>query len=281
MEIPPPRRAWQSFSQATAGLARAGEQKLVHRDIKPENILITKSGEVKVADFGLARSAYDGTGESMALTQVGMTLGTPLYMSPEQAEGRKLDPRSDIYSLGVTCYHLLAGTPPFEGETALAVAVKHLKSVPVPLKTLRPDLPDKLCEIVHTMLAKKPEERYVSASELLKELVTLQSELPAWKTGPTPTTGLLAETLCSPEATSPPRKPWFGKSRVLDHLLHGLRSAGWFAGSSGIPRPRPSLGGNRVSIGSASRASLPAVALCDPSWDGGGMASSYRLFSSK
>ena len=200
------------ISQATAGLARAGEQKLVHRDIKPENILITKSGEVKVADFGLARSAYDGTGESMALTQVGMTLGTPLYMSPEQAEGRKLDPRSDIYSLGVTCYHLLAGTPPFEGETALAVAVKHLKSVPVPLKTLRPDLPDKLCEIVHKMLAKKPEERYTSASELLKELVTLQSELPAWKTGPTPTTGLLAETLRSPEAASPPRKPWFGKA---------------------------------------------------------------------
>jgi serine/threonine-protein kinase len=92
-------------------LAKAAEQGVVHRDIKPDNIMLTPGGEVKVADFGLARL----TGEAAAneLTQVGMTLGTPLYMSPEQVEGRPLDPRSDLYSFGVTCYHMLAGHPPF------------------------------------------------------------------------------------------------------------------------------------------------------------------------
>jgi serine/threonine protein kinase len=91
--------------QAAAALAKAADQKIVHRDIKPENIMITKSGEVKVADFGLARVLqHEG---SVQLTQAGMTMGTPLYMSPEQAEGKALDHRSDIYSLGIACYHVL------------------------------------------------------------------------------------------------------------------------------------------------------------------------------
>ena len=101
------------------------------------------AGEVKVADFGLARLAGDT--QATDLTQIGMTMGTPLYMSPEQVEGKPLDCRSDLYSFGVTCYHMLAGNPPFQGETALGVAVQHLKKEPQPLETLRPDLPPALC----------------------------------------------------------------------------------------------------------------------------------------
>ncbi len=93
--------------QVAAALAKAAEQGVVHRDIKPENIMLMASGEVKVADFGLAR--LTGTSDGVDLTQTGITLGTPLYMSPEQVEGRPLDPRSDLYSLGVTCYQMLAG----------------------------------------------------------------------------------------------------------------------------------------------------------------------------
>ena len=118
--------------QVAAALAKAAEQGVVHRDIKPENIMLTASGEVKVADFGLARLTREGAAND--LTQIGITLGTPLYMSPEQVEGKPLDPRSDIYSLGVTCYHMLAGVPPFAGETALGVAVQHLKTRPQPLE---------------------------------------------------------------------------------------------------------------------------------------------------
>jgi serine/threonine-protein kinase len=87
-------------------------------------------------------------------------MGTPLYMSPEQVEGRPLDPRSDIYALGVTCYQMLAGEPPFRGETALSIAVQHLQTSPQRLENLRPDLPASVCRIVHKMLAKDPTERY-------------------------------------------------------------------------------------------------------------------------
>lgn len=158
--------------QVAAGLHKAAEQKIIHRDVKPENIMITPGGEVKVADFGLARVVRDG--EALNLTQVGITMGTPLYMSPEQVEGRAVDPRSDIYSFGVTCYHMLAGHPPFDGPTALNVAVQHLKTEPKRLEVLCPNLPDALCRIVHKMLAKKPEDRYQRPIDLLKELKTLK-----------------------------------------------------------------------------------------------------------
>ena len=173
--------------QVAAALAIAGEHGVVHRDIKPENIMLTARGEVKVADFGLARVTREGVEND--LTQVGITLGTPLYMSPEQVEGKPLDPRSDIYSFGVTCYYMLTGSPPFVGETALGVAVQHLKKQPQPLESQRPDLPPALCRIVHQMLAKDPSRRFATARDLLRELRRVQIEhfgddwpenLPAW-----------------------------------------------------------------------------------------------------
>ncbi len=160
--------------QVAAALYKAGKEGIIHRDIKPENILIGPGGEAKVADFGLARIT---TGASNSdLTQVGVTMGTPLYMSPEQLEGGSVDLRSDIYSLGVTCYYMLTGRPPFEGETALNVAVQHLKSPPERVENLRPDLPSDLARIVHTMLAKSPDDRYPSAGELLRDLRQVRVE---------------------------------------------------------------------------------------------------------
>ncbi|HEX7449540.1 MAG TPA: serine/threonine-protein kinase [Pirellulales bacterium] len=154
--------------QVAAALAKASAAGIVHRDIKPENIMLAHTGEVKVADFGLAR-VTDGDG-SLNVTRVGMTMGTPLYMSPEQIEGRPLDPRSDIYSLGVTCYQMLAGAVPFRGETALSVAMQHVRSQPARLEQLRPDLPPALCRIVHRMLAKDPADRYANARDILTDL---------------------------------------------------------------------------------------------------------------
>ncbi|HMP07905.1 MAG TPA: serine/threonine-protein kinase, partial [Lacipirellulaceae bacterium] len=132
--------------QVAAGLCKAAEAGIVHRDIKPENILLGTAGEVKVADFGLARVQ---TADAKSLTEAGVAMGTPLYMSPEQIEGRAVDARSDIYSLGVTCYHLLAGVPPHTGETALAIAVQHLSSAPLPLENARPDVPSGLARVIH------------------------------------------------------------------------------------------------------------------------------------
>ena len=157
--------------QTAAALQKAAQCGIVHRDIKPENIMLSTSGEVKVADFGLARIGRDD--DALHLTQVGVTMGTPLYMSPEQVEGKNLDARSDLYSFGVTCYHMLAGAPPFQGDTALAVAVQHLKSRAKPLAELRPDLPPELCRIVDRLMEKKPEDRYDSVRDLLRDLRAL------------------------------------------------------------------------------------------------------------
>jgi serine/threonine-protein kinase len=162
--------------QVAAALQRAAEMGIVHRDIKPENILLTRRGEVKVADFGLSRCLASDQ-QPLNLTQSGVTMGTPLYMSPEQVEGKPLDPRTDIYSFGVTCYHMLAGQPPFRGQSAFEVALQHVRADAEPLSTLRPDLPLALCFLVHKMMAKKPEERYQTCGELLRDLARVRDSL--------------------------------------------------------------------------------------------------------
>ena len=146
---------------------------IVHRDIKPENILLGQNSAVKVTDFGLAHVKMPATDSShLALTEIGMTLGTPLYMSPEQAQGHQLDHRSDIYSLGITCWHALAGKPPFMGETALSVALQHVNNPPPSLLKQRPDIPSALAAIVERMIAKKPEDRFQTFFSILQELQT-------------------------------------------------------------------------------------------------------------
>src|SRR3954452_9405921 len=110
--------------------------------------MLAKSAAAKVADFGLARVVGDGGAN---LTQIGVTMGTPLYLSPEQIEGRELDSRSDIYSLGCTAYHMLAGKPPFTGDTPLSVAVQHLNQPPPSLIEGRPGIPPRLAQLVERM----------------------------------------------------------------------------------------------------------------------------------
>lgn len=163
--------------QVASALQAAGERGIVHRDIKPENIMLNRKGEAKVADFGLAQ--LQG-GERLNLTQEGVTMGTPLYMSPEQVSGKKLDTRSDIYSFGITCYHMLAGRPPFDGENAVSVAVKHLHENPEPLESIRDDLPLALCKVIKRMTAKKPEDRYENAQVVLNDVRKIAKSL---KTG--------------------------------------------------------------------------------------------------
>ncbi|WP_437188337.1 serine/threonine protein kinase [Planctomicrobium sp. SH668] len=153
--------------QVAAALQAAGEQGIVHRDIKPENIMLNRKGDVKVADFGLAQ--LQG-GERLNLTQEGMTMGTPLYMSPEQVSGHAVDQRSDIYSFGVMCYHMLAGFPPFQGENAVSVAVKHLHESPIHLAEVRGDLPPAVCAMVDRMIAKKPDQRYQDAASIVNDV---------------------------------------------------------------------------------------------------------------
>ncbi len=153
-------------------LDQAASAGITHRDIKPENIMLSRRGEVKVADFGLARVAQ--TDVASNLTQIGLTVGTPLYMSPEQVQGGKVDPRSDLYSLGVTMFHVLTGRPPFDGESSLAIAVKQLHERMPSIaqwradRTGKNDLPRWLIDIITRLMAKRPEDRYQTAAEVLE-----------------------------------------------------------------------------------------------------------------
>ncbi len=164
--------------QVAAALQRASEFGVIHRDIKPENILLTRKGEAKVADFGLARVLSESENPAPHLTQSNVTMGTPLYMSPEQVEGKKaIDHRTDIYSFGVTCYHMFAGHPPFRGTAPFEVAVQHVQKEPQPLGEIRPDLPAELCGIIHKMMAKAPEARYQMGREIVREVAWLRDRL--------------------------------------------------------------------------------------------------------
>ncbi|MGV2338614.1 MAG UNVERIFIED_CONTAM: protein kinase [Planctomycetaceae bacterium] len=161
--------AFHVMKQVAAALKASGQAGIVHRDIKPENLLINKQHEIKVADFGLAQ-----LGESADRLK-GVTMGTPLYMSPEQVNGGELDPRSDIYSFGITCYQLLCGETPFRGNSPAQIAVQHVDNPPPRLEEKNPELPRIVCRLVHRMMAKRRSLRYQSAAEVLEDLKTLSA----------------------------------------------------------------------------------------------------------
>ncbi len=171
-----PKRAIEISAEVAAALSVAHRSGLVHRDIKPGNILLAADGTVKVTDFGIAR-AWDDSSE---LTKTGAVIGTATYFSPEQAQGSPADERSDIYALGVVMYEMLAGRPPFSGESPVAVAYQHVSSLAAQPSLDNPDVPPDLDAIVMRALDKNPEARYQTADDLRQALLLfLRGEAPA------------------------------------------------------------------------------------------------------
>jgi eukaryotic-like serine/threonine-protein kinase len=166
-------RASQLMLQAAHGLAAAHDLGLVHRDIKPANLILDERGMVKIADFGLALAA---DAESR-LTATGLFVGTPGYLSPEQCAGEKADHRSDIYALGVTYYMLLTGTPPFRGDSPLALIKQILDANPPDVTTINPNVDPESRRILAKMIAREPEQRYQSCHELVSDLENLLTSM--------------------------------------------------------------------------------------------------------
>jgi predicted Ser/Thr protein kinase len=155
------------------GLAAAHDLGVVHRDLKPENVMIATDGRVKVVDFGIA--SVDGPGRG--ITRTGVVLGTPGYMAPEQVSGQGADARSDVFALGVVLYEMLAGHPPFGDTASWSVVAAVLERDPVPLETLRPEIPHALARIVSTALSKSPAARYPTAGAIVPPLESVRDAI--------------------------------------------------------------------------------------------------------
>jgi serine/threonine protein kinase len=168
-----PLQALNYTRQIAEGLDVAYKHEVVHRDIKPQNILINTKGIVKITDFGLARSR-----ETITLTQSNVFMGTAYYISPEQAEsGRSADTRSDLYSVAAVLFEMLIGRPPFEGETAVDIVLKHMNE-PVPsLRRLRPELPDEFDYFMQKAMTKQPADRFATPQEFIAGLDRLQESV--------------------------------------------------------------------------------------------------------
>lgn len=163
-----PMQVCDVMSEVASALISAHQNGVIHRDIKPGNILVSTTGQVKVADFGIARAL--GSGVEQGLTQTGAVMGTATYFSPEQAQGASTDQRSDIYSLGVVMYEMLSGSAPFTGENAVAIAYKQVHEQAMPLNQRVATVPSEVAAIVAKCMQKSPDDRYSSADQVRDEL---------------------------------------------------------------------------------------------------------------
>ncbi len=239
-----PRTAAAVALQIAEALRAAHRAGVVHRDIKPHNVLITASGDVKVGDFGIARAATSST-----MTRTGSILGTAHYISPEQAMGEPVGPQSDLYSLGIVLYEMLTGTLPYDAETPIGVALKHVNGYLVPPREVNPEVPEGINAITTRLLEKNPEDRYADAEELIEDLERVLDGLdPA--NAPTHLMDRLAPVGTREMPRLPPlkkgiergRRPWRAIPFIL-LLLVLIGTLGYYALAQGTPKKIPNLVG--------------------------------------
>ncbi|MEZ5203152.1 MAG: Stk1 family PASTA domain-containing Ser/Thr kinase [Acidimicrobiales bacterium] len=218
-----PKRAAGIAADVAAALGFAHRKGVVHRDVKPGNVLITAAGEVKVADFGIAR-AMTATSEDN-LTQTGSVMGTATYFSPEQAQGKVVDARSDLYSLGVVLYEMACGKPPFSGDSPVAIAYQHVQEPIPPLVGRAPDVPADYQRIVERALAKDPDDRYPDGGAMRADLLRFCEGRPLAAANPVPT-GPARPPTPAPVPVSTPTPAPVATGAVPEAPAN--RKTGWF-----------------------------------------------------
>ena len=222
----PVRRALELALAVAGGLAFAHDHGLVHRDVKPQNVLLSREGEVKVTDFGIARSLHMEHG----VTQTGTVLGTGEYLAPEQASGKPVSPATDVYSLGVVLWELLAGDVPFVGENFVAVALRHVNEPPPSLRERRPDVTPRLEAAVDRALAKDPGRRFPSMEAFAKELRACLAEVEGDAPPPPAEDDLALTLVTTPAPAASPNRGLRRRSRrrrsPLVYALLALVAAG-------------------------------------------------------
>ena len=207
--------------QIADALHEAHRLNLIHRDIKPGNVLVTPDGTAKLADFGLARETSDDS-----ITQTGIVMGTPNYMSPEQARGVKdLDSRSDIYSLGATLYHMVTGRVPFQGESTTQTILMHLEDPPTPPKQLVPELSEGLDRVILRMLEKDRDRRYATPAELVGDLERVASGAITEAATKGPPAEALAHTNAAPALDARPPRPRQASTQPMDPVADAAPGA--------------------------------------------------------
>ena len=213
-----PERALEITAGVLDALDYSHRHGIVHRDIKPANVMLTTAGEIKVMDFGIARAVAD---PASTMTQTGATLGTAQYLSPEQAQGGAIDPRSDIYSTGCMLYELLTGRPPFTGDSPVSVAYQHVRENPVPPSQIDEGVPVAVDAIVMKALAKNPDNRYQTALEMREDIDRALGGRPVTATPVMDETRAMATV--APATVVPPDKP--SRARRIGFVILGLAVA--------------------------------------------------------
>ncbi|MGH3192818.1 MAG: Stk1 family PASTA domain-containing Ser/Thr kinase [Streptosporangiaceae bacterium] len=177
-----PERTLEIIDGVLRALDYSHQAGIVHRDIKPGNVMVTRNGDVKVMDFGIARAMSDA---QATMTQTAQVIGTAQYLSPEQARGERVDSRSDLYSAGCLLYELLTGRPPFTGDSPVAIAYQHVRENPIPPSRVDPDVPPWADAIVLKAMAKSPADRYQTAADMRADLQRAASGMPVAAVAPT------------------------------------------------------------------------------------------------
>jgi beta-lactam-binding protein with PASTA domain/tRNA A-37 threonylcarbamoyl transferase component Bud32 len=231
-----PERSLEIIDGVLRALDYSHQAGIVHRDIKPGNVMVTRNGDVKVMDFGIARAMSDA---QATMTQTAQVIGTAQYLSPEQARGERVDSRSDLYSTGCLLYELLTGRPPFTGDSPVAIAYQHVRENPVPPSRVDPDVPPWADAIVLKAMAKAPADRYQTAADMRADLQRAASGMPVAAAPPTrfdmyPQTQRMGTGTMMAGATSqiPPVEDYDYAGRDYDYAGSGGRGRGAGGGTN-------------------------------------------------